>query len=118
MAFSQLDFGLSQAGAGHQKIPSKKKPINQSLTHGNTSNHPNNSTTSQQQYVTSAGVPHSNLTYASNGSRSQHESLNQLGAPKKQAIYSPDRGTAASSGLNHRQGGNTMLFHQGGAAAS
>jgi hypothetical protein len=41
-----------------------------------------------------------------------------MGPQKKQAIYSPDRATAANSGLNHRQGGNAMLFHQGGAATS
>ena len=40
MAFSQLDFGLAQAGpnsGGPQKIPSKKKPINQSLPLGSSS---------------------------------------------------------------------------------
>lgn len=123
MAFSQLDFGLSQAGAGsgHQKIPSKKKPINQSLPHGATSNNPNTSASSQPQYVTSVTVPqHSNLTYASTGPRSQHESLNKpgMGPHKKHAVYSPDRAAAANSSMNHRQGGNAMLFHQGGAATA
>lgn len=78
MAFSQLDFGLAQGAAnsgGHQKIPSKKKPVNQShpLAGGNAANA--NHSAASQQFVSAVGQ-HANLTYASSASRSQHESIN------------------------------------------
>ena len=68
MAFSQLDFGLSQGAGGgsvQQKIPSKKKPLNQSHQLGIAppGAAPSSQHISGTQYVTSAA------------SRSNHDSI-------------------------------------------
>jgi len=108
MNFSHgLNFGLTQGGpnSGHQKIPSKKKPVNQSLPLGNNVN--TNSSSASNQMT----GPKANFNFPNN--QAHFDSLNQPLAASNltsgvQGLASPDRSGFMS--MNSVQRGQNLMF--------